>query len=256
MDDEIQLDLSRYQTEQGRSFCCRDFVCKAICSDCFEIRLFSLFACYCLFNLLLALVGDQKLSEFFLLTIYSLMVGIVLGFVLGLMRVLSQLLGNCEKLLKMIIETAKLAAHDIAAVRAGNKKMPTATDVVTHVYEDVFLPLIEKSVAEAIGIVGVPLLWLYRLTIGSGVRYVLAKMQAESITEDDEVAVGQVVENSLSTLADQSQYIETALDGALGVTNSASQMVRRLILLPMQLLFAIVLLIALVPMVVYWIWFQ
>lgn len=183
-------------------------------------------------------------------SIYALFVATALGFALGLIRVAGLLVSRSERVLQLTLETSREVSLNYRAVRSGGKRMPTSTEIVEHVYEGVILPAMETSVAKSFGIVGMPILWIYRRTIGGGVRFLITRMKTASLTADDQ----NELERDAGQLIRAVGEIESTLQKAQGYTCYAAGMLRKMLLYPVQLIFVLVAFGALIPLGLCWYW--
>ena len=197
--------------------------------------------------------GGSTLS-LILSTLYILIIAAVLGFALGLLRVMIAFLKNLERLLTLILEVSSAMAADFRDFRQGDKEMPTAGEIVEHVYCGVVVPAMETAVSKSLGFLGTPLLWIYRRTLGSGVRYLIGRMQAESVTTDDAQIVEGVAIGALDAVSNNVDVIQSRLTMALGYTTNTVSFVRKFFLFPLQFAFVVAVLIAIMPLCGIWYW--
>lgn len=131
--------------------------------------------------------------------------------------------------------------------------MPTSTEIVEHVYDGIVLPVIEASVAKSLGIVGTPLLWIYRRTIGGCVRFLIVRMKAISLTPTDKNEVERAADEFMSELAEDAPHVKTNIQQARQLASGSGSMLRR-ILYSIQLIFLLVAVAAVVPLGLFWYW--
>ena len=255
MSNECSIDLSKYQTDQVSETVAGILSVQQSVSTVFVTVLKTVSALLVACTLLW-LVGEPNLIEFLLISIYALLAASCIGLILGLVRVAWKLVGNGEKLMDLIVETSRLAVQDVIDVRQGEKQMPDAGEIVRYVYDDVFVPMIEKAVAGTAGILALPLLWTYRVTIGFGIRKLISRLKAESLTSSEANRIEDEVESGISKLADSAPGIDAALSGARGLASYTAGTIRTFILLPIQLLFLVVVCTASIPIIVYWLWLR
>ena len=183
---------------------------------------------------------------------YSIVLGIVFGFLLGIMRVISRLLGSLEAVLILIFDMTNRVARDYDQIQAGEAQMPSGRELVEQVLDQIILPAAEKAVAKNFGILSAPLLWIYRLTIAKAVRAVLKKTSQSQLTDDQEKKIESAASSGMATAAKYS-------DGIAKFTSSASKMVHTIgralhfyAMLPLYILFGVSLLLATIPMWLLW----
>ena len=213
MPEDFNIDLTQYKTKEVASKIAeivsvpeniRAVLWTALYSTIFLVVL----------NSLICAVGNKATVVWMLSTIYALAIAVFLGFVLGLIRVVRQLVARSEKLLQLLLNLSHDVEKDFHAVNRGEKRMPTAIEIVEHVYNEVFLPVVETTVAKSFGIVRAPLLWTYHRTIGGCVRFLITRMKTTSLTRDEK----SQIEREASNFAENISSIESAIEKALGCT--------------------------------------
>ena len=203
-------------------------------------------------NALLFAAGGGAMLPWLLTTVYAILGAVVLGATLGLLRVATSLLTRSQDALGLMLDTSRDIASDYRQVQTGEKRMPPAPDIVEHVYDTVVLPTIETTVSKSLGIVGPPLLWTYRCTLGGCVRYLIKRMKIESLSREDQDKVVSKAEGVFGELEGNAAGIEAALASADGYVSYATSMLRKFILLPLQVLFVAVATVAVIPILVVW----
>lgn len=253
MSDKLQIDLSRYKTKEIASTVAEVLAVPGS----IRIVLWTTFCAILILeiaNSLLYAIGNAALIPWLLSTIYALAVALALGFVLGLIRVAGLLVSRSERVLQLTLETSQQVSSDCRAVRSGGSRMPTSTEIVEHVYDGVILPAMEASVAKSFGIVGAPLLWIYRRTIGGCVRFLITRMKTTAITADEQNDIEREADRLMSDIAENQGHIETTIQKAQSYTTYAGNMLRKMLLYPIQLVFVLVALAAVVPLGLCWYW--
>jgi hypothetical protein len=253
MSDDALIDLSRYKTKELAS------TVAEILAVPESIRIvLGTTVCAMLMlataNSLLYAIGNPALVPWLLSTTYALVIALALGFALGLIRVAGLLVSRSERVLQLTLETSQQVSLDYRKYRSGGKRMPTAAEIVEHVYDGVVLPAMEASVAKSFGIVGTPLLWIYRRTIGGGVRFLITRMKTASLTVDEQRDIEREAEGLMSDVAESQPHIEAAIQKAQGYMTYVGNMLRKMLLYPIQLIFLIVALVAVVPLGLCWYW--
>lgn len=253
MADGTPIDLSRYKTKELAS------AVAEILAVPESIRIVLGTTFYAILLLSIAnssvyAIGNAGLVPWLLSTIYALVIALALGFLLGLMRVAGLMVSRSERVLQLTLETSQQVSSDYRAVLSGGSRMPTSTEIVEHVYDGVVLPAMEASVAKSFGIVGTPLLWIYRRTIGGCVRFLITRMKAASLTADELNDIEREAVGLMSDIAESQLQIETSLQKAQSYTAYAGSMLRRMLLYPIQLIFLLVALVAVVPLGLCWYW--
>lgn len=255
MSDDTKIDLSRYKTSELASTVAEILAVpeaiRIVARTTFCAILLLLIA-----NTLLYAFGNHALFPWLLSTIYALIVAIALGFALGLIRVARLLVSRSERVLQLTLETSQEVSLDYQALRKGGKRMPASTEIVEHVYDGVILPAMEASVAKSFGIVGTPLLWIYRQTIGGCVRFLISRMKTASLTRDEQKEIEREADALMCAVGENHYHIESAIQKAQGYTQYAANMLRRMLLYPLQFMFVIVAFVAVIPLGLCWYWTQ
>ena len=207
MPDDAKIDLSKYKTDELASKVAeilsvpesiRTVLRTAICAIlCLQVA-----------NFLLYVIEDKAMVAWLISSIYALAIGIVLGFLLGIVRTAGLFLRRADGILLLTLQTSRAVVNDYQAVRSGGKQMPSGSEIVMHVYNGVMLPAIEMSVAKSFGLFSVPLLWVYRRTIGGCVRYLITRMKTDSLSAEDEVAVERAADKVAQELSENVTSIE------------------------------------------------
>jgi hypothetical protein len=253
MPDDAKVNLSRYKTNELVQKVAEILSVPESVRTVLKTTLFAIVFLVTANSMLYA-TANRALIPWLLSTMYALAAAILFGFVLGLIRVAGLLVSRVENLLQLTLETSRAVVKDFPAIRSGAKRMPTAAEIVEHVYDGVILPAIETSVAKSFGIIGAPLLWIYRRTIGSSVRFLLTRMKTAPPTDDQPNELVPRTMGLMQDVADNAARIEVALTNALGYTDYASKVLRRILLYPLQVVFVLFALLALVPLGLCWYW--
>ena len=253
MSDDTTLDLSRYKTSELASTVAEILAVPA------SVRTVLKTTCLAILLLLVAnsliyAVGNPDLTPWLLSTIYALVLGVVLGFALGLIRVADLILSRSERVLQLTLEISQEVATDYEAIRIGGKRLPTSTQVVEHVYDRVVLPAMEATIANSFGPVGRPLLSIYRRTIGGCVRFLITRMKTASLPPDAKDRVLQESTRLMGVVGENQSHIRAAIQEAQGYTEYAANMVRKMLLYPIQLAFLFIALLAIIPLGLCWYW--
>jgi len=82
---------------------------------------------------------------------YALTVGVVLGIVLGILRLVSRGIRGIGGVLEIVLEITDQAASDYDALQTGDTRMPTGSELIEQVSDEVVLPAAEKSLSGALG---------------------------------------------------------------------------------------------------------
>ena len=202
---------------------------------------------------ILYFVSNGSLLPWILCLIYVLALAAILGFALGLIRVARRFLDGSLDLCELLIEVSEQVAKDYQAMQAGDVEVPTAAEIVEQVYSGVLMPIIENSVAETMGVVGRPLLWVYGKTFGGVMRRMLAAMAARSLDEEASKDVEKQTEDLIRDVAKTEELGDT-LRWAHSNISFATTAIQKYFLFPVQIVFWVVLVVSLVPVGCCWYW--
>ncbi|MEZ6044686.1 MAG: hypothetical protein R3C11_03700 [Planctomycetaceae bacterium] len=244
-----KLDLSRYRTDQIASRVAEILSVPRAIRTLFNTWGFVVLVLL-ITNFVLNGLGGHNWYIWIISFVYVLFITVPLGLCLGLIRVATDLLDRTELLLRLILETSVQVAHDYQKIREEGVRIPSAGEIVAHVYEHVVLPAAESAVSKSFGFLGRPLLWIYRYTIGKGVRYLIARIQSESVTEAEEIEIEQLATDAIEAIGENNSRIESILNGAMSYTQSVAGVLRRIALRPLIILFVIVSTLALLPLLI------
>jgi hypothetical protein len=181
---------------------------------------------------------------------YALIAGGLLGFMLGVLHVLSNSLRTIGGVLTIVLEITGKAAGDYDQLQAGAARLPSGGELFEQVYEDVILPMIEKSVARLFGILGTPLLWGYRWTIGPAVRYVVRRVRRSRLTQQEERDMEAAAASGLASASAYAEQITRFTTVASRVIEKTGRAMRWFLMVPLYVLFVLALWVAVVPIVI------
>jgi len=132
--------------------------------------------------------------------------------------------------------------------------MPSGAELVAQVYEGAVLPALEQAVGSVFSIFGTPILWMYRRTIGSSVRYLIKKVEPPPLTTEQDARIQHGLEQGIAKTAKYSVQIQKYTSRATKVVSSVGGGLRIYIMRPLFLLYSGLLLVAALPIVLYRIW--
>lgn len=253
MTNETKLDLSRYRTDELASKIAEILSVPEAIRTVSKTTSFATIGLL-IVNILLYVFVNNALTPWLLSSVYALLAAVPLGFILGLVRVAGRLIDRIEDLLKLTLQTSLAVSHDYQSIQSGEKELPSAADIVAHVYNGIILPIIESTVTNSLGFVGTPLLWVYRYTIGKGIRFLIVRMKTSLLSDDEQAGVEKKTGEVFQAVGGSITKIENTINAALGYTQYVIQMLRRLFLRPCQFLFADVVVVALIPLALCWYW--
>jgi hypothetical protein len=178
---------------------------------------------------------------------YSLVIGLLLGVILGFLRVLARGMQNIEAVLRIGLEITGEAATDYEQLQTGEMQLPSGGELIEQVFREVVSPALEKAVANAFGILGRPLLWFYRLTIRSSVNYLLARVRRKVTRAEHEQVVADKAVSGLGVIAKYSDRITAVTEIALSIITKTGRTIRFFVMFPLYALFLAALLLATLP---------
>jgi hypothetical protein len=178
---------------------------------------------------------------------YSLVVGVLLGVILGFLRVIAHAILNIESVLRIGLQITGEAATDYEQLQSGEMQLPSGGELVEQVFSEVVSPALEKAVARAFGILGKPLLWFYRLTVRSSVRYMLKRVRRRIVSDEKQQVLTDGALSGLGTLAKYSDTITAFTSSALKIVTKTGRTIRFWVMFPLYALFTAALLLATLP---------
>lgn len=185
---------------------------------------------------------------------YGFVSGLFVGTFFAVASAIRESLDNLLKVVSLMLEVCKQVAHDIGSISEGKTRFPTAKELVQGVYLDVFLPLVERAVAEQLGILAKPILFLYRMTFGRMVKLVIRLLPASILVEKDQ-SVDEAGKEILQGLEAIHQN-ESAIVGALSWTQQKimglGAWFKFLVMLPVYFVLTMVFVFVVVPLLVMW----
>ncbi len=182
--------------------------------------------------------------------IYSVMVGVVLGIVLGFFRVIATAMHSVESILRIVLEISGKAAVDYEQIQAGGVRMPTGYELIEQIYDDVVLPSIEQAVANGFGFLSWPILKAYRMTIGWAVRYFVKRLVRAQMDKEDDQQIEKMSGDALATIAHYSERIQKFASSASDFVGKIGRAIRFYAMLPLYIVFGVALALATVPILV------
>ena len=198
--------------------------------------------------------------------VYAVFIGLVLGGCVGILRVFWTALRSVEAVLNILLEITGYAAADYERVQSGQAKMPTGGELMQQVYEEVISPAIAKAISGSFGWLGIPILWLYRRTLGFAVSLVIqavSRRRSHNADDENENGSGEDADTSSSDISPEdertetncySRRIEAFTKRAAGTVSSIGARIRFYAMMPLYIAFSVLLVIGLMPLLLIW-WF-
>lgn len=191
-----------------------------------------------------------ELGWFVALLAYGVLASIVLGVALATTILLNRTLDNLAAVLGLTLEIAGHVSQDVKDVRGGVRQMPSRKDVLQGVLQQVVLPSLAEvfSGGSLIGRIAMP---LYRWTLSKAISRICRDYSAEPETAAavDGVATANESLDKFETKADEAANWFTAVRDNL---TEIAQTMRRLVTVPLMVLFGLAVALASIPLVVVW----
>jgi hypothetical protein len=173
--------------------------------------------------------------------------GVIFGLILGVLRIINSAMKNIESILTIVLEITGKAATEYEQIQAGTIRLPSGGELVEQVYDNIVLPVMERAVARTFGVLGTPLLWTYRRTIGSAVRYLVKRVNCAKTATEGEQDLVQDARSGLAAIAKYSETIKTYTSSASEFVGNIGRKIRLYTILPMYILFFASLSLATIP---------
>lgn len=116
------------------------------------------------------------------LLLWAAIGGFLVANFLCLCHTIDGALSDVGGLVEVTLDTVRAAAADLGQARSG--QFPSASELVRASYRDVTLPILEKVIAERVWIVGKPLLWVYRRSLGKLIGLAIDRLPVEKLEAD------------------------------------------------------------------------
>lgn len=159
-------------------------------------------------------------------------------------------LSNMLLVVDLLLESTKKISKDIQSVRSGDSRLPTAKEMVSGVYLEVFLPILEKVISDQLWILAKPSLFIYRLTFGRLMRVVIQSMPEQALlkltnheSSKDLQATADTLTGSLEEITDHETIILKTLTWTQEKLKTIGTMTKFIVMLPCYAITAIVILI-------------
>jgi hypothetical protein len=184
---------------------------------------------------------------------YASVWAIVGGTLLGLVLAVNGKLENLVQVVDVTFEISEHVTADVADLRGGTKKMPTARQIIFGVYDNVVLPALEGVVRGQSKILGGLLFRIYRWSLGRLIARVLrdAPREEDSSVNDSPPDDGAELE-TLDTIDDAAQTIRRRIAGVREYLTTKGTTVRRVVVAPLAFIVACATLIAAIPIIALW----
>ena len=187
----------------------------------------------------------------FLVTAYAIALAVVFGIVLGILRVVRNSLINVDEVLDHLLKISGFAVDDLSALHSGTQRIPSGDVVLSKVYDDVIMPTVETVVSDSFGFFGKPILWFYRRTIGSAVRYVIKRTATSKVSPEDLETLRTGVVESVTALAnDDTSETRLYIARAQRIVDSVGNGLQSYAIRPLLIALTTLLIFALIPIAI------
>ena len=246
-DSELQVDLTKYRTPE---LCDRLTELISVPEAIRKILVATtIVAVLCvLAGLLILDAADLTLIPWLAASAYSLAVGVILGLLLGALRIIGAGLRNVESILDIVLEISRHAAIDHQRLQTGQAILPSGGELVERVYDDVVSPAMEKAVARVFGVLGTPLLWAYRRSVGTAVRFLIKRVSRTQLMAKDEQQIRDQAAKGLASIACYSETIGNFTTRAAELVRETGRGLRVYAMTPLSIAFLVALVLAMVPL--------
>lgn len=244
MSDEQRLDLSKYRT--------RELVEHLTELISVPAAILTVIMCCIAISSIAAsfsawLVWDDEIAKSIKagIAFYSAICGAILGIGMGILRAFSRAIFNVEGVLRIILDTTLQAAHDYERLQSGSAIMPTSSQLIEQVHSEVISPAVEESVSAGLGVIGSPIVWMYRWTVRSAVNSLVRRVASRPVADDGYIA--NKTESGLRVVAKYSRRIERTVTVAGNFVAAISRNTRFVTLTPLYAVYLIAVLVACTP---------
>lgn len=185
---------------------------------------------------------------------YLLPAGWTAGLFLGLAEVVRRSMDGLLSIVDLLLEETANIANDVRNLRGGTQRLPEIGVLVDKVYHHVVYPVIREVVLGSLGIIGRPILWIYRLSLDRMVKIVIRRFIPDSPADlaeaKGELAVTRQAVEVASGIEASEDKITQRLNWTRQKVKTIGGWFKLMIAGPCYLLFAVVLLLAIIPVLI------
>lgn len=197
-------------------------------------------------------LGQVHWSLLIAVSFYATLSAVLLGCLLGVVLVINNRLGNLVQVIDMTLEISEHVSDDVADLRDGTRKMPTARQIIYGVYDSVVLPTLEGVVRGQSKLIGGALFGLYRWALGRLMAKTLREAPLEDVPVDspapDDVpdpATLDAIDGAAKTTGRRIAAIRDSL-------TTAGTRLRRIVIIPLTSVVIGASLVAALPLIGVW----
>ena len=241
----LKIDFSKYGTETFAANLVELISIPKALSETFKTTVVAV-AFVQVISLCILAFSDLPGLEWFTLTLYAFVTSVILGFLLGVLRLIRRSFSNVEAILVFVIDIADQASLDISRLGTGNVRVPTAGELIDDAFEEVVWPMVEQTAAATFGPLSRPLLWFYRRTLGPGVQRLVKRLNIEVQNDGAAAKLDSKVEPAEDASA-RIEAIRNQLSKARTFVGKVASTLQSLALRPLYFAYTVALVAAISP---------
>jgi hypothetical protein len=175
-----EIDLEHYRTHE-----LVDNISELISIPAFVVRVFKCMFCVVVASwILIPLVfGKAGIGWLVPLVLYATAGALIVGTAVGITYSLGRALGNMVQIADLTFHVTDQVVHDFSSLAGGKKSWPSPRQFVLYVYDFVIIPCIEKAFERVFWFFGTLVVWVYKITLGRILRFMLKFTPAGKIVE-------------------------------------------------------------------------
>ena len=191
---------------------------------------------------------ELTLLPWLVATAYCMVAAVLLGGLLGILRVIRAGLENVQGILGCTLDITRMAADDYQKLGAAEARLPSGKALLVLVQHKVVEPSLEKALKSAFGKLSIPLMWAYRSSLGRAISAINRRLSKPMDAQDKEQQASRSTLDALKGLNHYSERIESFAIDASKVINSLGQRLRFYAMFPLWVLYAVLLLVITLPL--------
>ena len=182
---------------------------------------------------------------------YSTLAGLFLGTLMGCVVAVNNSLGSLQQVFQLTLEITQHVNTDVARLRDGSTRLPSARETIRGVYHSVVLPTVEGVMLGQSKLLGRPAFCLYRSTLGRAMEIFIDDLTSDGVIIDAAYEVPDVEEPF--AIVDSAYQITTGwIAQAQQHVERTGMILRRLVLVPLSILLGLCVVVASVPVIAMW----
>jgi len=156
-------------------------------------------------------------------------------------------LSSLVKIVDLLLETTIKVATDYRELSGGGKKLPPMAKLVGAVHEHIFMSVIREVISSQTGFLGMPIYWVYRLTIHRMLGIVIRFVATRTASEEDQEEMKTLISESMPEIAAGESLIISRLRWARRKIVGSGNWLTRRALLPCYVIIAVILTLLTAP---------